>query len=217
MGIKRARWILLVGALGCTALGETLPPGANAAPCPEDTRLRVSRSNDVRMAWCETRDRRVEGWRGSWWPGGQRAMFGHYHDGFPDGVVTTWHRNGARRLQARWRAGRREGRSAEWYESGQLSSTVVFRQGVRHGSQLDYYPTGQPMSLASFRDGMQHGPVVAWYTDGTTQVEGLYDRGRADGRWGYWDASGALDTVIEWQDGVEVPARDRALRPSTGG
>ncbi len=183
------RWLLLlVWLVGCGTPGGpvrlSLEPWAlllEATPCPADTQPRAYARERDTLLRCETPEGVVEGWAAHFRSGAERAAFAEYA------------------------AGRRHGVTTEWYPGGRVSSIVEYRHGVPHGRRVDYYASGGVMSEAEFRGGVQHGELTAYYRDGTPQVIGTFRAGRPDGIWYYYDASGALDSVVEFVDGDEYP------------
>jgi tetratricopeptide (TPR) repeat protein len=160
-----------------------------AISCPKGLTMARYPGPDGEVAQCETAQGESE-----------------QHLGTPQGLTTEWYPDGHMRQRGYWNYGAREGLVLEWHESGTLATAVEYRTGLKHGVQTDYDSDGRLLAQAHFLKSIQAGPAMSFFPNGLRRAAGNFAKGKADGKWTYFDETGEMIGSVLYRHGVEVPA-----------
>jgi antitoxin component YwqK of YwqJK toxin-antitoxin module len=111
------------------------------------------------------------------------------------------------------------------YYSGDLMYTESYEAGLKNGTSVKYYPGGQTAEIMTWKEDMKQGPWKQFYEDSTLRLvsshdsnqlhgkyqvynrnkvlimDGVYEHGRMDKTWHFYDENGKEEHTLHYQKG----------------
>ena len=187
------------------------------------------------MATEHMKDGQLDGPRVEYFETGEVRVESVYRAGFKHGPEVEYHGNGVIASEGSYTDGEPSGRWLRRDETGRVTAeeryfvtsgervgyleTVfdaagdvnmqthyVLDQGIWDGRVTLWHGNGHQAGLVEYRDGLRQGRDVTWDENGVRRIEGRRASDLRVGTWTYWDAIGAVERTVDYQDGVEVGA-----------
>lgn len=134
-----------------------------------------------------------------YFPKGQKAKEGFYHDGKMNGNWRFWHSNGVLKDSGNIINNHLAGRWKTWYNNGSLMSVTEFDEMPNLNSLqiLQVSASGLPPY-----GGMRNGRFTSWYSNGLKESEGLFRNNQMEGDWHWFHPNGKQSTIETYKNGV---------------
>ncbi len=85
--------------------------------------------------------------------------------------------------------------------TGQFIAEVSFKNGKMHGKRICYNYRGKVLSKDKFKDGK--GRMKIFYSNDHLKQEGIFNNGKKEGVWSYYNQNGGLKAEECWGNNIK--------------
>lgn len=163
-----------------------------------------------------------------YYPGGNTRAITYFSDSGNIARTKTFHKNGKVMAQGKYvnerkdstwlfydpfgnislsedyRDGVKHGKAIHYYDDGTIAEESNWKEGVKHGTSKSYFPGETLKMKANYNKGKLSGQVLFYNTRGRPKINGFYKKSLKEGIWTYYDDSGEVVKLIEYESGTPL-------------